>query len=130
MRRVNFRLALEPGLEGVVRLAQLHQYAVDLVDERRVLIGPALRAHVAALFPRKPVTTVLGQLLGHGPPGWDLEGAARGEQTLIIKTVDQGVAFSAIARIIEHIAPEALTRPMTFEPGRLIPSIPTSKRLH
>ena len=26
MRRRHFRLALEPGLQGVVRLAQLHQF--------------------------------------------------------------------------------------------------------
>lgn len=130
MRRTNFKLALEPGLEGVVRLAQLHQYAVDLVDGKRALVGPSLRDHVSTLFPSRTVEDVLDQLLGHGPPGWDLEGAERDSQTLDVRTDGHGVAFSAIVRIIEQIAPEALLHRMVFDPLPGNTNPPASRRLH
>ena len=130
MRRLNFRLTLEPGLDGVVRLAQLHQYASDLVDGERALIGPALRAQVKSNFPRRKVEAVLDALLGEGPPGWDIEGASQESPLLVIKTVGAGMAISAVARIIEQIVPESLPRPMTYEPNPEGQNHQQSRRLH
>ena len=130
MRRLNFRLTLEPGLDGVVRLAQLHQYASDLVDGKRLLVGPSLRAQVKGTFPRRKVENVLDALLGEGPPGWDIEGASEGSPLLVIKTVGAGMAISAVARIIEQITPEALSRPMTYEPDPAGPTLQQSRKLH
>ena len=130
MRRRHFRLALEPGLQGVVRLAQLHQYATQLIDGDRVLVGPSVREHVKLLFPRRKVETVLDGVLGREPIGWDLEGAAENSPLLVITTVGPGAAFSTIARIVELVAPEALGKPMTFEPVGGEPVTPISRRLH
>lgn len=130
MRRLNFRLTLEPGLDRVVRLAQLHQYASDLVDGKRLLVGPALRAQVKGTFPRRKVESVLDALLGEGPPGWDIEGASEGSPLLVIKTIGAGMAISALARIIEQIAPEALSRPMTYEPNPAGQTLQQSRKLH
>ena len=130
MRRSNFRLVLEPDLEGAIRFAQIHRYATDLVDGKRVFVGPSLRAHVSALFPSRTVEEVLDQLLGHGDPGWVVEGTETGSNTLVVKTVGVGVAFSAVIRIVEQIAPEALSRKMVFEPLPGITSTTASRRLH
>ena len=130
MRRINFRLALEPGLQGVVRLAQLHQYATQLVDGERVLIGPSLREHVRMLFPRRQAEAVLDGILDRGQIGWDLEGAAENSPLLVITTIGPGTAFSTIARIVELVAPEALGKPMAFEPAGEEPVPPISRRLH
>lgn len=130
MRRIHFRLALEPGLQGVVRLAQLHQYATQLVDGERVLVGPSLREHVKMLFPRRKAEAVLDGILGRGQIGWNLEGAAENSPPLVITTVGPGTAFSTIARIVELVAPEALGKPMTFEPAGGETAKPISRRLH
>lgn len=130
MRRVNFRLTLEPGVQGVVRLAQLHRYANDRADEKRLLIGPSLREHIESLFPRRKTEAVLDSLLGNGPTGWALEGAADKSQLVAIKTVGPGVALSTIARIVEHVVPEALAKPMAFAPGEGNLTVPISRHLH
>ena len=39
MKRLHFKLTLEPGLKAIVRLAQLHQYATDLVDGERSILS-------------------------------------------------------------------------------------------
>lgn len=130
MIRSNFRLALEPGLDGVVRLAQLHQYATDLVDGKRVLIGPALRERISLTFPRRRPEAVLDALLGKGLPSWDLVGSDDGSEVLTIITHPEGVALSAIVRIIEHVAPEALRRPISYEPVAGAPLPPPSRFLH
>lgn len=130
MIRSNFRLALEPGLEGVVRLAQLHQYATDLVDGKRVLIGPALRERIALTFPRRSPEAVLGALLGKGPPSWDLVASDDSSEVLTIVTRPEGAALSAIVRIIEQVAPEALRRPINYAPVADAPLPPPSRLLH
>lgn len=130
MIRSNFRLALEPGLEGVVRLAQLHQYATDLVDGKRVLIGPALRERITLTFPRRRPEAVLDALLGKGLPNWDIVGSDGGSEVLTIVTRPEGAALSAIVRIIEQVAPEAMRRPINYEPVTGGPLPPPSRLLH
>ena len=130
MRRVNFRLTLDPGIQGAVRLAQLHHYANDRADKKRLLIGLSLREHIESLFSRRKTEAVLDSVLGNGPPGWILEGAADKRQLIVIKTVGPGVAFSTIARIIEHVVPEALVKPMVFEPGEGNLTVSISRHLH
>ena len=130
MRRLHFRLTLEPGLEAVVRLAQLHQYATDLVDGKRVLIGPALRERIALTFPRRRPEAVLDALLGKGLPSWDIVGSDGGSEVLTIVTRPEGAALSAIVRIIEQVAPEAMRRPINYEPVTGGPLPPPSRLLH
>ena len=116
MWRHQFRLTLEPGQEGITRLAQLHQYAEGIVEGERSLVGPLLREKIAASHPQRTVTQTLDMLVGKGIPQWDLEGDAKGSPRIVISTRGRGMAFSAIAQIVEQIAPEALTKPMFFEP--------------
>ncbi|WP_067489549.1 hypothetical protein [Erythrobacter sp. CCH5-A1] len=117
MKRRHFRLLLEPGLEGAVRLAQLHQYATDLVDGRRMLIAPALSDHIEGLFPARKQTAVLDALVGTAPIGWELEAeGTQAGQCIAIRSQGPGVAISAIMRILEQIAPEALSAQMIYEP--------------
>ena len=103
MKRLHFKLTLEPGLKAIVRLAQLHQYATDLVDGERVLIGPALRGRMLLNFPAREPRDVLDSLLGEGPAGWNLSGHEDGRSLLVVSTEGSGVAFSAIARQINQL---------------------------
>ena len=130
MKRLHYKLTLEPGLKAIVCLAQLHQYATDLVDGERVLIGPALRGRMLLNFPAREPRDVLDSLLGEGPAGWNLSGHEDGRSLLVVSTEGSGVAFSAIARILEQVAPEAFLKPIAFEPlpGNTLTAI--SRSLH
>ena len=130
MRRLHFRLTLEPGLEAVVRLLQLHQYATDLVDGERVLIGPALRERMVLNFPAREPSDVLDSLLGKGPVGWTLSGQEQGGSLVVISTEGPGVSFSAIGRILEQVAPEAFLMPIAYEPTPGNSLTAHSKALH
>ena len=130
MRRRHFRLTLEPGVEGIVKLAQLHQYASELVDGQRVFIGPALREQINTTFPGRKAEAVLDALLGDGLPGWLLEKASEDSPLITIQTQDRGTPYSAIARIIEQVVPEALARPIAYEPDQRDQRFPTSNLLH
>ena len=116
MRRRQFRLVLELASEEVVRLTQLHRYAGDVAGRRRAPIGEELDQHIAGLFPQRDPRQVLDGLLGKGDAGWSLGTAPGQSRSLIIQTTEAGVAVSAIARILEQIAPGALLRPMIYEP--------------
>lgn len=59
---------------------------------------------------------MLDGLLGKGGVGWSLGTVPGQGRSLIILTTEAGVAVSAIARILEQIAPGALLRPMIYEP--------------
>lgn len=116
MKRRQFRLVLEPAPEEVVRLTQLHRYASDVAGRGRAPIGSVLAEYIAGLFPQRDPRQVLDGLLGKGDAGWSL-GTAQGKgRTLIIQTTEAGVAVSAVARILEQIAPNTLLRPMIYEP--------------
>ena len=130
MKRLHFRLTLEPGIEGIVRLVQLHHYATDLVDGKRALIGPALQEQIKLNFPARNTEDVLDALLGEGPPGWNIEGAEGGKTSVVISTEGAGVAVSAIIRILEQVAPEALLRPIGYDPLPGNTLAPPSKSLH
>lgn len=117
MKRRKFRLLLEPGLQGVVRLAQLEQYGTDRIDGQRMLLAPELGEHVQGLFPARLPAAVLDALLGKPPIGWKLEmDGLGGSQSIAIRSDGRGVALSAMMRILEHIVPEALLAPMIYEP--------------
>lgn len=116
MRRRQFRLLLEPAPEEVVRLTQLNRYASDVAGQERAPIGGVLVEHIASLFPQRDPSQVLDGLLGKGDAGWSLGTAPGQSRTLVIETTEVGVAVSAIARILEQIAPGALLRPMIYEP--------------
>ena len=116
MRRRQFRLVLEPAPEEVVRLTQLHRYAGDVAGRGRAPIGGMLDEHIAGLFPQRDSRQVLDGLLGQGDAGWSLGTAPGQGRSLIMQTTEAGVAVSAIARILEQIAPGALLRPMIYEP--------------
>lgn len=116
MRRRSFRLSLDPGTDGIIRLAQLHRFGSAREKGETVSIGPALRAQVTSIFPRRDPAQVLESLLSKGPMGWDIEGPANGGQSVILFTTEPGVAVSTVARILELIAPEGLTRPIIYEP--------------
>lgn len=116
MKRRQFRLVLEPAPEEVVRLTQLHRYAGDVAGRGRVPIGGVLAEYIAGLFPQRDPRQVLDGLLGKGDAGWSLGTAPGQGRTLIIQTTEAGVAVSAIARILEQIAPDALLRPMIYKP--------------
>lgn len=131
MKRRHFRLLLEPGLDGAVRLAQLHQYATDLVDGRRMLMAQALSEHVESLFPAREPTAVLDALLGKSPIGWELEADSRqAGRCIAIRSQGRGVAISAIIRILEQIAPEALSAQMTYEPMKKSDTGERARSLH
>ena len=116
MKRRQFRLVLEPAPEEVVRLTQLHRYASDVAGRGRAPIGSVLAEYIAGLFPQRDPHQVLDGLLGKGDAGWSLGTAPGQGRLLIIETTEVGVAVSAIARILEQIAPGALLRPMIYEP--------------
>ena len=116
MRRRQFRLLLEPAPQEVVCLTQLHRYAGDVAGRRRAPIGEELDQHIAGLFPQRDPRQVLDGLLGKGGVGWSLGTVPGQGRSLIIQTTEAGVAVSAIARILEQIAPGALLRPMIYEP--------------
>lgn len=116
MKRRQFRLVLEPAPEEVVRLAQLHRYAGDVAGRGRAPIGGVLAEYIASLFPQRDPRQVLDGLLGKGDAGWSLGTAPGQGRSLIIQTTEAGVAVSAIARILEQLAPGALLRPMIYEP--------------
>lgn len=116
MRRHQFRLLLEPAPQEVVCLTQLHRYAGDVAGRRRAPIGEELDQHIAGLFPQRDPRQVLDGLLGKGGVGWSLGTVPGQGRSLIIQTTEAGVAVSAIARILEQIAPGALLRPMIYEP--------------
>ncbi|MEE4539765.1 MAG: hypothetical protein V2J51_14905 [Erythrobacter sp.] len=120
MKRHQFRLLLEPGVEATVRLAQLHQYATDLVDGRRVLLAPMLSHYIKGLFPAREPAAVLDALLGKAPIGWRLEtDGVDASRCIAIQSEGRGVAISAMMRILEQIAPEALSAQMIYEPLHL-----------
>lgn len=116
MKRRQFRLVLEPAPEEVVRLTQLHRYAGDVAGRGRAPIGGVLAEYIVGLFPQRDPRQVLDGLLGKGDAGWSLGTTPGQGRTLIIQTTEAGVAVSAIARILEQIAPWALLRPMIYEP--------------
>ncbi|WP_067490087.1 hypothetical protein [Erythrobacter sp. CCH5-A1] len=116
MKRRQFRLVLEPAPEEVVRLTQLHRYAGDVAGRGRAPIGGVLAEYIASLFPQRDPRQVLDGLLGKGDAGWSLGTAPGQGRTLIIQTTEAGVAVSAVARILEQIAPNTLLRPMIYEP--------------
>ena len=116
MRRRQFRLLLEPAPQEVVCLTQLHRCAGDVAGRRRAPIGEELDQHIAGLFPQRDPRQVLDGLLGKGGVGWSLGTVPGQGRSLIIQTTEAGVAVSAIARILEQIAPGALLRPMIYEP--------------
>lgn len=116
MKRRQFRLVLEPGLEEVVRLTQLHRYAGDVAGRGSAPIGGVRAEYIAGLFPQRDPRQVLDGLLGKGDAGWSLGTAPGQGRTLIIQTTEAGVAVSAVARILEQIAPGTLLRPMFYEP--------------
>lgn len=116
MKRRQFRLVLEPAPEEVVRLTQLYHYAGDLAGRGRAPIGGVLAEYIAGLFPQRDPRQVLDGLLGKGDAGWSLGTAPGQGRTLIIQTTEAGVAVSAVARILEQIAPGTLLRPMIYEP--------------
>ena len=116
MRRRQFRLVLELASEEVVRLTQLHRYAGDVEGRGRAPIGGVLAEYISGLFPQRDPRQVLDGLLGKGDAGWSLGTAPGQGRTLIIQTTEAGVAVSAVARILEQIAPNTLLRPMIYEP--------------
>ena len=116
MRRRQFRLVLEPAPEEVVRLTQLHRYAGDVAGRERAPIGGVLAEYIAGLFPQRDPRQVVDGLLGKGDAGWSLGTAPGQGRTLIIQTTEAGAAVSAVARILEQIAPGTLLRPMFYEP--------------
>jgi hypothetical protein len=116
MRRRQFRLLLEPAPQEVVCLTQLHRYAGDVAGRRRAPIGEELAEYIAGLFPQRDPRQVLDGLLGKGDAGWSLGTAPGQGRTLIIQTTEAGAAVSAVARILEQIAPGTLLRPMIYEP--------------
>lgn len=116
MKRRQFRLVLEPAPEEGVRLTQLHHYAGDVAGRGRGPIGGVLDEYIAGLFPQGAPRQVLDGLLGKGGAGWSLGTAPGQGRTLIIQTTEAGAAVSAVARILEQIAPNALLRPMIYEP--------------
>ncbi len=130
MKRRQFRLTLEPTSEDAVRLAQLSRYASDLSRGNAADIGAALGDHVGALFPGRNRHAVLESLLGKGEPGWSLVPAPGKGGALVIETTEAGAAVSAIARILEQIAPGTLVRPMIYEPVSLNNSGGHLRRLH
>ena len=116
MKRRQFRLVLEPAPEEVVRLTQLHRYAGDVAGRGRAPIGGVLAEYIVGLFPQRDPRQVLDGLLGKGDAGWSLGTAPGQGRTLIIQTTEAGAAVSAVARILEQIAPGTLLRPMFYEP--------------
>ncbi|WP_231732844.1 hypothetical protein, partial [Porphyrobacter sp. CCH7-A1] len=100
----------------VVRLTQLHRYAGDVAGRGRAPIGGVLAEYIVGLFPQRDPRQVLDGLLGKGDAGWSLGTAPGQGRTLIIQTTEAGVAVSAVARILEQIAPNTLLRPMIYEP--------------
>lgn len=116
MKRRQFRLVLEPAPEEVVRLTQLHRYASDVAGRGRAPIGGVLVEYIAGLFPQRDPRQVLDGLLGEGDAGWSLGIAPDQGRSLVIQTTEAGVAVSAVARILEQIAPGTLLRPMIYEP--------------
>lgn len=117
MKRRSFRLSLDPGSDGIVRLAQLHRFGSARDKGETASIGPALRVQVQGTFPRRDPAQVLDSLLGQGPMGWDIEGPAHGGQSVVLFTTEPGVAVSTVARILELVAPEALAKPIIYEPN-------------
>jgi hypothetical protein len=75
-----------------------------------------LAEYIASLFPQRDPRQVLDGLLGKGDAGWSLGTTPGQGRTLIIQTTEAGVAVSAVARILEQIAPNTLLRPMIYEP--------------
>ncbi len=73
---------------------------------------------------------VLDALLGKGPPSWDLVASDDSSEVLTIVTRPEGAALSAIVRIIEQVAPEALRRPINYAPVAGAPLPPPSRLLH
>lgn len=116
MKRRQFRLVLEPAPEEVVRLTQLHRYAGDVAGRGRAPIGGVLAEYIACLFPQRDPHQVLDGLLGKRDAGWSLGTAPGQGGPLIIQTTEAGVAVSAVARILEQIAPGTLLRPIFYEP--------------
>ena len=116
MKRRQFRLVLEPAPEEVVRLTRLLRYAGDGAGRGRPSIGGGRAEDMGALSPQKEPRQVLDGLLGKGDAGWSLGTAPGQGRTLIIQTTEAGVAVSAVARILEQIAPNTLLRPMIYEP--------------
>jgi hypothetical protein len=107
---------LEPAPEEAVRLAQLQRYAREVAGGGRATIGGVLDEYIAGLFPQRDPRQVLDGLLGKGDAGWSLATDPGQGRTLVIQTTKAGVAVSAVARILEQIAPGALLRPMIYEP--------------
>ncbi|GGD82298.1 hypothetical protein [Croceicoccus mobilis] len=114
MKRRRFKLALEPGAAALTRLAQLHDHAFHQASGSSAPLGRELQLYIEQTFPGSGPEQFASSLTANGQLGWNLDAGPDGA-VAIVSTPD-GAALSAVARILEYIAPEALARPMTYVP--------------
>jgi len=114
MKRRRFKLALDPGAAALTRLAQLHDHAFHQASGNPAPLGRELQLYIEQTFPTSGPEQFASSLTANGHLGWDLDSGPDG--TIAIVATADGAALSAVARILEYIAPEALANPMAYIP--------------